>query len=217
MPLPMVHLAIAVKYFEGQDIPSTFLLGSIAPDSIHMRRNASKGDKVNTHFGGQQSDVSALENHYKELISRNSDEDWKWFVRGYFAHVLTDLYWVQQIYSSYKEKTSKYNLTAEEIRTTYYMETDEVDFYLYESKPWKGIVWNGLVQTKIYGLNPLLSEEEINYWRLRTLHWFDLITSRPGIEPQYITKVMVEEFIEQTTDLVRTTIEDWDRQHQLKL
>ncbi|WP_199624835.1 hypothetical protein [Paenibacillus alkalitolerans] len=90
------------------------------------------------------------------------------------------------------------------------METDEVDFYLYETKEWKDKVWNGLIHTKIYSMTPLLTEEEINYWRLRTIHWFDLITSKPGIEPRYITKLLVEEFVEQTADKVRTAIENWD-------
>lgn len=206
----MVHLAIAVKYFEDQNIPNTFLLGSIAPDSIHMRNNARRDDKIKTHFGGQQTDPFSLESYYKELINQDLDPDWKWFVKGYFAHVLTDYFWVQSIYSSYQEEASKNKLTKEDIRTTYYMETDEVDFYLYETKEWKDKVWNGLIHTKIYSITSLLTEVEINFWRLRTIHWFDLLTNKPGIEPRYITKLLVEEFIEQTADKVRIAIEDWD-------
>ncbi|XEC96610.1 hypothetical protein AB6A23_08740 [Paenibacillus tarimensis] len=210
MPLPMVHLAIAVKYFEDQCIPNSFFLGSIAPDSIHMRNNASRDDKSRTHFGGQQTDPILLENYYKEYISQKIDSDWRWFVKGYFAHVLTDYYWVKSVYHRFKEEALENKLTNEGIRTKYYLETDEVDFFLYETKEWKHKVWNGLVHTKIYSIDPLLNEEEINFWRLRTIHWFDLITSKPGIEPQYITKLLVEEFIEQTAEKVRTTIDDWD-------
>ncbi len=115
----MVHLAIAVKYFESQNIPNTFLLGSIAPDSIHMRNNTSRDDKIKTHFGGEQTEPFLLESRYKELISQDIDPDWKWFVRGYFAHVLTDYYWVQSLYSRYQDEVSKNDLTKEEIRKTY--------------------------------------------------------------------------------------------------
>lgn len=50
MPLPMVHFSVAVKYFENEEIPSAFLLGSIAPDSIHMRKNTNREDKKLTHL-----------------------------------------------------------------------------------------------------------------------------------------------------------------------
>lgn len=59
-------------------------------------------------------------------------------------------------------------------------------------------------------MNPLLSEKEVNYWRLRTIHWFELIATKPEIETKYITNVLIEEFIEQTVEKVKTTLEDWD-------
>ena len=43
MPLPMVHLAISVRMRaqDGRALTPDFLLGSIAPDAIHMRPNAA--------------------------------------------------------------------------------------------------------------------------------------------------------------------------------
>lgn len=52
MPLPMVHLAIAVqahKLISSEPTPA-FLLGSIAPDAIHMRPNTTRNDKQKTHL-----------------------------------------------------------------------------------------------------------------------------------------------------------------------
>ncbi|NBD25524.1 hypothetical protein [Paenibacillus glycinis] len=211
MPLPMVHLAIGVKYFEGRSIPPSFLLGCIAPDSVHMRKNANRNDKNKTHFEVQQKGLISLEGDYRGYISQSRDSGWNSFVKGYFAHIITDYYWVQNVYESFKKEALSNNFSKEEIKKTYSSETDEVDFYLYETKWWKEIVWEGLINSKIYGMSPLLSEQEINFWRLRTVHWFDLLEKKPGIGTQYITRIVVEDFIEETVDRVKTIIEDWDK------
>ncbi len=52
MPLPMVHLAVAIQMHRlEQRIPSPdFLLGSIAPDAIHMRPDTGREDKQRVHL-----------------------------------------------------------------------------------------------------------------------------------------------------------------------
>ena len=52
MPLPMVHLSVAVALSEkeGRFPSADFLLGSIAPDAIHMRPNSSRLDKEHVHL-----------------------------------------------------------------------------------------------------------------------------------------------------------------------
>jgi hypothetical protein len=52
MPLPMVHLAVAVRVHEVESrVPSSaFLLGSIAPDAIHMRPGTGRDDKRRVHL-----------------------------------------------------------------------------------------------------------------------------------------------------------------------
>ncbi len=52
MPLPMVHLAVAVQLAARHDqFPSpAFLLGSLSPDAIHMRPDSVGDDKEKTHL-----------------------------------------------------------------------------------------------------------------------------------------------------------------------
>ncbi len=48
MPLPMVHLGVAKHLTESLNISdkSSFYLGSIAPDAVHMRNNFQPQDKL---------------------------------------------------------------------------------------------------------------------------------------------------------------------------
>ena len=56
MPLPMIHLAVAVGVhtLAGREPSAAFLLGSIAPDAIHMRDGADRSDKERTHLEGRR-------------------------------------------------------------------------------------------------------------------------------------------------------------------
>jgi len=211
MPLPMVHFGVAIKYSESIDVPATFFLGNIAPDAIHMRKNTNRQDKSFTHFAVNEIvDISSLENTYRKYVLRNQDRDWEWFVRGYFAHVLTDYYWLHSVYKNFKNKVLNENLTKEENRSIYYQETDQIDYNLYHTKGWKDTVWNQLIQTKVYNFEPFLSFDEINFWRLRTLHWFDLISDEPLVQPKYITEKQVNDFIEETTEHIKRILKEWD-------
>jgi hypothetical protein len=71
MPLPMVHLAIAVRAHElmGSEPTPAFLLGSIAPDAIHMRPNATRDDKRKTHLLSDVADPGGHK-HMCQLLDR---------------------------------------------------------------------------------------------------------------------------------------------------
>jgi hypothetical protein len=211
MPLPMVHFGVAMKYTDDKNVPTSFLLGNIAPDAIHMRKSAVRQDKRITHFRVNNIvDIFSLENTYREYILLRQDVDWEWFVRGYFVHVLTDYYWLHSVYKIFKESVVNEQLTNKEIRLIYYKETDQIDYNFYRTENWKDTVWDGLIHTKTFGFDPLLSFDEINYWRLRTIHWFDLLSFEPRVEPKYITQSLVNDFIVETTDQVKRILTEWD-------
>ncbi|EBK2060014.1 hypothetical protein AAL85_24790, partial [Salmonella enterica subsp. enterica serovar Typhi] len=136
MPLPMVHLSVAVSYAEKQGISDplgTFFLGNLAPDSIHMREGITKEDKPKTHFfPNEEGDyLSKLKRFYYPLMNQSEECDWNWFVRGYFMHLITDDLWFRELYPAFVEKYTKLGRTNEEIRMLYYRETDQADFHLY--------------------------------------------------------------------------------------
>ena len=77
MPLPMVHLSVAynlIEQLEGEKV-GAFFLGSIAPDSIHMRDGSSDEDKKRTHLYPEtyKNDVNKLKKQYKIMINNKSN------------------------------------------------------------------------------------------------------------------------------------------------
>ncbi|MFC9707368.1 hypothetical protein ACFTRD_04330 [Paenibacillus sp. NPDC056933] len=227
MPLPMVHLDIAVLFEEslqGHVEQAPFYLGNIAPDSIHMREGWTRADKENTHFNPKDKNereyVEQLKERYSTYIQQQADEGWKWFVRGYFMHVLTDFYWFRSVHPQFVEQVtitdqdSGINRTKDELGRLYYQETDQIDFNLYHHASWSEGVWQMLEIAPGYDVADLLTSEEILHWRDRTFFFFNESTNEPGVVPQYITDVKISAFVADTAHRLKVLLQGWDTELQ---
>ncbi|HTX90636.1 MAG TPA: zinc dependent phospholipase C family protein [Anaerolineales bacterium] len=202
MPLPMVHLAIAVRLadsFPAAGEPD-FLLGSLAPDAIHMRAGARPADKDACHLRGVEGlpDLDRIRSLLAEGDRRSGPlAD---FTAGYAAHLIADRLWMVLVYSEFKRKLER--LDPEAMRKLYYLETDQVDFDIYRRADWRPRVWEGLARVSAPEFSPLLGAGEIAAWRDHTLHWFDETMQEPGIVPQYLTDALTEDFVGQAAGSV---------------
>lgn len=208
MPLPMVHLAIAVRLHEGRGPAPDFLLGSIAPDAIHMREGASREDKRLTHLpagSGEAEDAPA-----RALFAQyeHTDRDTADFAAGYVAHVLTDRVWRDTFYATFRSRVAP-DLDPAEWRRLYYRETDQLDFNLYRRMPWRPEVWTRLALAQPRDFADLLTGAEIGRWRDRTLHWFEDPAKDPRIEPSYCTDQELQGFISHAADVVANRFAAW--------
>lgn len=214
MPLPMVHLSVAIHYLEKYriDPQGTFFLGNIAPDSIHMRPGISKEDKPKTHFFPDEKEdyLLKLERLYSPILREKDEKDWKWFVRGYFMHLITDYFWFRELYPSFVEKNSLSGLTKDEIRTLYYRETDQIDFNIYHLKAWRAIVWDKLNEVRAYDFVDLLTSKEILMWRDRTFSFFNDPLKEPKIIPINFTDDKVSTFIENAASRIGAILNEWE-------
>jgi hypothetical protein len=210
MPLPMVHCAVAIQLFAHQQcLPDAeFVLGSIAPDAIHMRSNADRADKRRTHLNEpadtrEHTQVRTLLSHYSRAPKPLAS-----FAAGYVAHILTDRLWVQTLQTSFDAQLAS-NTDPDVKRTLYYQETDQIDFNLYHASSWRPQVWELLEAAVAPAFQPLLNASEIDQWRQRTLNWFDALENEPHFTPLYITDQMVEHFILETADEIADRLTQW--------
>lgn len=70
MPWPMVHFSIAEQLWNQNPSPE-FLLGSIAPDAIHMREGSTRQDKGRTHLcddDGTMPSLTDFDNFYRQYV-----------------------------------------------------------------------------------------------------------------------------------------------------
>lgn len=219
MPLPMVHLNIANLIADSLQVETdrgSFYLGNIAPDSIHMREGTTREDKEYTHFNPKdEGDYPArLQELYLSYINQHTDEGWKWFVRGYFMHVLTDYYWFRSVHPEFVERVSQADQhtgiirTKDELARLYYQETDQIDFNLYQGSSWSEEVWQMLNRTPGYDMTDRLTADEIVRWRDHTFSF--LYGEEPGITPQFITGERVQVFVEETVQRLIALLSSWD-------
>ena len=95
----------------------------------------------------------------------------------------------------YKESIPK-GISEDETKKIYYNDTDQIDFYIYHKKEWTPKVWDQLRRIYPFDLDGLLTSEEIENWKKRTLAFFEDSTKEPKIIPKYITEDEVMNFID---------------------
>jgi hypothetical protein len=71
-------------------------------------------------------------------------------------------------------------------------------------------VWDKLIACPALAFDPYLSSEEIDLWRLRTIHWFDSLGEEPRTAPKYITMAIAEAFIAETTPKIKDMLSGWE-------
>jgi len=203
MPLPMVHLSVAYNIIESgfivEDL-SSFYLGVISPDAIHMRQNADRSAKHGTHLVQQDKKWYDIDepDYYKFLVSfieSNKDNCDLSFLWGYCIHILTDMLWTKNVYSDFLTKYKNDTAPIQDERWAYYNDTDILDHVLFHESPWREEVWNYLQKAKAFDFLDLLSADEISSWNERTLHWYDAGESMHKNPIRYITKSDVLNFI----------------------
>lgn len=207
MPWPMVHFATAIRLSLSNPSPN-FLLGSIAPDAIHMREYVTREEKGVTHFvsEGRLPDVEVIKENCLRYLSLNTKQDWKDFILGYFAHIYADLRWTESVYVEFE---NNYRGDKKDIRQTYNREMSQLEFNLLRSEKGFHNVIHRLEQSKAYSVQPVVTETEVTQYTDQKLRWLMDAGNEPKIEPIYFTEEIVEKFISNTTYELTALFLDW--------
>ncbi|WP_138493804.1 hypothetical protein [Paenibacillus pinistramenti] len=208
MPWPMVHFAVAQALFG--DIPSpSFLIGSIAPDAIHVREKITREDKGRTHLvqEGNLPGAEVIFQTCRQYLERSGDRAWKDFVRGYFTHIYTDLRWTETLYSAFE---AGYQGAKESIRAAYNKEVSQIEFILLRNLVGAQSAVFNLEKAKAFSINPLLHDYEIHQYRDEKMSWLKNNGNEPGIIPEYFTEDKVCAFIALTAAELQERREVWE-------
>jgi hypothetical protein len=189
MALPIVHLLVANDVLRNNNLhikqELDYLLGSIAPDAIHMRVDSTREDKHKTHMG--INELLTTEFDFQSFIKRYAFGSNLDFMLGYLVHLKTDLLWREQFIKPIKQA----NITN--YKEIYYSDSDQIDELLFLKKG-NAPVWKSVALGQAYEVEDLLSKEEVYAWRERILHFFD--EKRVYEMPiSYITEDKVQSFI----------------------
>lgn len=219
MPWPMVHFGIAAQLLDGKPSPS-ILLGSIAPDAIHVRGQVSREEKGGTHFvtEGQLPSVEQLKQKYMYYMAGATEGERADFVLGYIAHVYADMRWTETIYAGFESEFALTPLSQNRaIREVYNEEQCQTEFMLLHTQPWAEDVLHKLRLAKPAGLEPLVTEEEVCQYRDVKLGWINETDNEPKIEPHFFTAAAVLAFIDQTAAELKLLFLEWNRTYTVDM
>lgn len=150
MSFQMIHMEIAYRAAEKLQIRdglAEFILGSVAPDSVHFRDGYSVEMKVHTHlFEGcgpwsETQDferwISNIEEFWRRFGEEESDVRRRMFIFGICVHCRTDYYNDIMIWRALR-KMHIPPMTLEEFRAEYYPEARDIDKWLYQTSEHTG-------------------------------------------------------------------------------
>ena len=148
MSYAMTHLIIAAMFAENVSVGNRdlFLLGSIAPDSVHSRADFTKRLKAQAHYLQEEENwgevyeeapmikwYDMLKAFYREKSRLAADAETEAFLKGYTLHILTDIFNCCKFYAP---SWMKFGLDrVDEFRKVYRNECILQDNWLYQTNP----------------------------------------------------------------------------------
>ncbi len=145
MSFQMTHMQIAYNLLEGLGITEAkeeFILGSVAPDSVHFRDDYSIEQKVHTHLfegcgpWGDTKDYDKWRIHMEEFKSKYVENEIdigrRMFCLGIYVHCITD--YCNDLYI-WRDQQKKHipPMTPENFREEFYKEAPAVDKWLFQN------------------------------------------------------------------------------------
>lgn len=203
MPWPMVHLAISQRLYSGSPTPE-LLLGSLAPDAVHVRGNVTREEKGMTHLvhAGKLPNPQRIFEKFNEYVEMRQERGWNDFIIGYFTHIYTDLRWTETLYTEFEQRYA-----GDRIREVYNTETSQLEFELQKSVKETAEIKRQLACANGYTIPPFVTADEVKRYRDLKLNWLNDPGNEPCIPNVYFTGDQVERFITETTAELKANLQ----------
>lgn len=178
MPFPMTHICIADRIIALnpemiKNLPQ-FYLGTLAPDSVHFRKNYISEYKIITHLcvgnekWGEFTNNSEWIDNVLSFLINNKQSDELDFIYGYCAHILSDIYNNINIWTPFRLKF------PEEIKkgygNLYHTESANIDLQLAQNFINKDKVWSLLKKSHSLTIPDIVLADDIDKIKSNILH-----------------------------------------------
>jgi hypothetical protein len=184
----MVHFEIARRLC-GDPSPE-FLLGSLAPDSIHVRTN-DRSVKNKTHLMKPNGNF-ATDDDLKDFLNNQEKRDALYldFIFGYVAHIYADRVWTFTVYRDFEKQSTDKNV--------YNIDVSKIEFLLCRSTEWFEEVIRKLNKAACYDVVGLTKQDILAY-KDEKIYYLSDRSNEPLNVPGIISLDMVEKFIADVT------------------
>ncbi len=203
MPYTILHLEIADRILNTINLDrSQFLIGSIAPDAIHMRKNASLDEKRAIHMYGPR-DISVRFQNLMNFYQKYEGQINHSYLFGWLSHLQADflmLYWLNWHFKLRYNPEMSNNIREQLYRT----ENSFLESAIYHGDPDKfdGIL-NSITDSEITEIPGILTKNEIALWisDIRTRSY-----EKSNLDNSYFTMSRTKQFFDIATLIIIKSI-----------
>lgn len=168
----MIHMEIAyrlLQYLPQVEYPAEFILGSVAPDAVHMDPHFDVERKVRSHLfedcglWGDTQDYGQwrrnIETFFEKVVAVEAEPERRDFALGICVHCLTD-YWNDL--RIWRKAQSEYppTMAFAEFKDAYYREYRSIDLWLYQNSEHTAAIRELLVAAETFVIEGLTDGEE---------------------------------------------------------
>ncbi|MCP1425514.1 hypothetical protein J3D43_004030 [Paenibacillus xylanexedens] len=204
----MVHFAIASELISK---PSPeLLLGSLAPDSIHVRINL-RTEKAKTHLMPEAGRF-ATDEELKDFFENQkklaySDPEFLQYLCGYIAHIYTDRVWTFDIYPAYEVHPNG--------RSVYTQDVTKLEFMILRNWNRANDWLNELNVGRAFDLGGLL-ESQVYQYRGEKIEFLANPDNEPLGDLNMLSMEAMEEFIHKTALALKELYTEWNVYEDLR-
>lgn len=221
MSYQMIHMEVAYRLLE--QIPpienaAEFVLGSVAPDSVHMNPAFDITMKVKSHMFegcGKWSDTqdyqrwrSNIKGVFCTVLAEKERTDYRDFGIGLCVHCLTD-YWNDIKIWRKLQKECIPPMKFEAFREAYYQEARGIDRWLYQNSKNTEAIREMLSKAKSFDVEGLARKEYIEQQRDHLLNVQYDVETVDISKYCFLSADVIEEFIDYVVNDIAKTISSW--------
>lgn len=207
MSLQMIHMEIAyrlLQYLPQVKHPAEFILGSVAPDAVHMAMHFDVNRKVNSHlfegcgpWGDTQDYDRWMRNinaFLEKVMAVESESARRDFALGICVHCLTD-YWND--IGIWRKAQGVYLQTMPfgKFKEAYYRELRNIDWWLYQNGKNTAAVREMLAGAVSFAIEGLVDREELERQRAHLLYEQYEVDAVDITRNYFFTPERIEDFI----------------------
>lgn len=220
MAFQMIHMEIAYRLLER--IPqienaAEFILGSVAPDSVHMNPCFDIQMKVKSHMFegcGNWSDTQDYDRWKSNIhsvfsqVAYEKDKRYRDFTLGLCVHCLTDY---RNDLNIWRKLQKQYipPMKLEEFKEAYYPEARGIDLWLYQNSKNTEMIRKMLSEAVAVQVEGLVSKDDVERQRKHLLNVQYNVNIVDIVNYHFLSESTLREFIDFTVNDIAETIKTW--------
>ena len=225
MSYQMIHMEVAYRLLEQLpqiENASEYILGSVAPDSVHMNPAFDIDLKIKSHMFegcGTWSNTedyprwsSNIQNVFCSVINEQHRTDYRDFVIGLCVHCLTD-YWNDIKIWKRLQKENIPPMKFDSFKEAYYQEARGIDQWLYQNGKNTENITRMLSKAKSFDVEGLVEKKYLEQQRVHLLNVQYDVPIVDISQYRFLSTDFLEDFIESVVSEIAKTIVFWHRKY----